>query len=47
MIPGAGGTVNITRRIGGHRMALLALRGAQIDATTSLQWGLINRISAT
>jgi enoyl-CoA hydratase/carnithine racemase len=42
LIPGAGGTVSITRRVGRHRMALLALSGARIDAATALQWGLID-----
>jgi hypothetical protein len=46
LIPGAGGTLSITRRIGRHRTALLALSGARIDATTSLQWGLIDQIES-
>jgi enoyl-CoA hydratase/carnithine racemase len=45
LVPGAGGTVSITRRIGRHRMALLALGGARIDATTALRWGLVDRVS--
>jgi enoyl-CoA hydratase/carnithine racemase len=46
LIPGAGGTVSITRRIGRHRMALLALSGGTITASTALAWGLIDRIIA-
>jgi enoyl-CoA hydratase/carnithine racemase len=45
LIPGAGGTVSLPRRIGRHRTAALALSGAQIDATTALEWGLIDEIA--
>jgi hypothetical protein len=45
LIPGAGGTVSITRRVGRHRMALLALSGARLDATTALAWGLVDAIT--
>jgi enoyl-CoA hydratase/carnithine racemase len=44
LIPGAGGTVSITRRVGRHRMALLALSATRIDAATALQWGLVDRV---
>ena len=44
LIPGAGGTVSLTRRIGRQRTAALALTGRQIDATTALHWGLVDRI---
>ncbi len=44
LIPGAGGTASITRRVGRHRMALLALSGARIDATTALAWGLVDEV---
>jgi hypothetical protein len=44
LIPGAGGTVSITRRIGRHRLALLALSGATIDAATARLWGLVDEI---
>jgi hypothetical protein len=44
LIPGAGGTVSIPRRIGRHRTAHLALTGASIDAATALRWGLIDHI---
>jgi hypothetical protein len=45
LIPGAGGTVSIRRRIGRHRTALLALTGARLDAATALAWGLVDELS--
>jgi enoyl-CoA hydratase/carnithine racemase len=45
LIPGAGGTVSITRRIGRWRTAYLVLSGRTIDTATALQWGLIDEIS--
>jgi enoyl-CoA hydratase/carnithine racemase len=45
LIPGAGGTASITRRVGRHRMALLALSGRAIDAATALRWGLVDEVS--
>ena len=47
LIPGAGGTVSIPRRIGQHRAAYLALSGCRIDAARALRWGLIDDISET
>ena len=44
LIPGAGGTVGIPRRIGRHRAAWMALSGQVIDAPTALGWGLIDAI---
>lgn len=44
LIPGAGGTVSITRRIGRWRTAYLVLTGRTIDATTALDWGLVDEI---
>ena len=44
LVPGAGGTVSIPRRIGRHRTAWLGLTGSEIDAHTALRWGLIDRI---
>jgi hypothetical protein len=44
LIPGAGGTVSLSRRIGRHRMASLALTGRTIDAATALEWGLVDEI---
>jgi enoyl-CoA hydratase/carnithine racemase len=47
LIPGAGGTVSVTRRCGRHRTAWLALTGTTIDAGLALRWQLIDRIDAT
>lgn len=44
LIPGAGGTVSITRRIGRWRTAYLVLSGVTIDAATALAWGLVDEI---
>jgi enoyl-CoA hydratase/carnithine racemase len=46
LIPGAGGTVSVTRRIGRWRTAYLVLSGRTIDAETALGWGLIDAIEA-
>jgi enoyl-CoA hydratase/carnithine racemase len=46
LIPGAGGTVSLTRRIGRHRTAWMALSGARIDAATALEWGLVDALGA-
>lgn len=47
LVPGAGGTVSITRRIGRQRCAELALGGVPVSAATALGWGLIDSISPT
>ena len=47
LIPGAGGTVSITRRIGRLRTAKLALTGARIDVATALAWGLVDAVVET
>ena len=44
LVPGAGGTVSILRRIGRHRSAWMALSGRRVKAATALQWGLIDAI---
>jgi hypothetical protein len=44
LIPGAGGTVSIPRRIGRHRTAYLTLSGRPIDVDRALSWGLIDEI---
>jgi enoyl-CoA hydratase/carnithine racemase len=46
LIPGAGGTVSIARRIGRQRAAWLMLSGKRIDARKALNWGLVDEISA-
>ncbi|MHA3024500.1 enoyl-CoA hydratase/isomerase family protein [Mycobacterium sp. BMJ-28] len=44
LIPGAGGTVSITRRIGRWRTAYLVLSGRVIDAGTARAWGLVDEV---
>jgi hypothetical protein len=44
LIPGAGGTVSIPRRIGRWRTLWLALTGDALDVPTALDWGLIDAI---
>ena len=44
LVPGAGGTVSLTRRIGRLRTASLAFSAAPIDVTTAKEWGLVDRI---
>lgn len=45
LIPGAGGTVSLPRRIGRHATMLLALATESIDAATALEWGLVDEVS--
>lgn len=44
LVPGAGGTVSITRRIGRWRCAYMALSTARVDSATALDWGLIDGV---
>ena len=44
LIPGAGGTVSITRRIGRWRTAYLVLSGRKIDPAAALGWGLVDAL---
>lgn len=44
LIPGAGGTVSLTRRIGRQKTAWLVLSGRRINAKTALEWGLVDEI---
>ncbi|MGA7054997.1 MAG: enoyl-CoA hydratase/isomerase family protein [Mycobacterium sp.] len=46
LIPGAGGTVSVTRRIGRWRTAYLVLSGRTIGADTALAWGLVDAAGA-
>ena len=45
LIPGAGGTVSMLRRVGRLRLTQMALSGMRVDAPTALAWGLIDAIS--
>ena len=44
LIPGAGGTVSVPRRIGRRRTAYLALSGIRLDAATACAWGLVDEV---
>lgn len=44
ILPGAGGCVSLSRRIGRQRAAALILSGKRIGAATALRWGLIDAI---
>ncbi|HEY8386621.1 MAG TPA: enoyl-CoA hydratase/isomerase family protein, partial [Porticoccaceae bacterium] len=44
LIPGAGGTLSITRRIGRQRLAWLVLSGRRINSRTALAWGLVDEV---
>jgi enoyl-CoA hydratase len=44
LIPGAGGCVSISRRIGRQRTAWMALSGKKINARQALAWGLVDEI---
>jgi len=46
LIPGAGGCVSITHRIGRQRCAWLVLSGRRIDAQQALAWGLVDAVEA-
>lgn len=44
LLPGAGGTVSVPRRIGRWRAASMILGGNIVDATTALDWGLVDSV---
>ena len=45
LIPGAGGTVSITRRIGRQRTARLAILGEPIGVDEALAIGLVDEVA--
>lgn len=45
LVPGAGGTVSVPRRIGRHRTAHLGLTGQVLDAATARAWGLVDELA--
>ncbi|MFD0686419.1 enoyl-CoA hydratase/isomerase family protein [Actinomadura fibrosa] len=45
LIPGAGGTVGVPRRIGRWRALYLALTGEALDAETAHAWGLVDGLT--
>jgi hypothetical protein len=44
LIPGAGGTASLPRRIGRQRAAWLAISGATLDAERARVWGLLDAV---
>ena len=46
LIPGAGGTVTVPRRIGRQRALYMMLTAARIDGATALDWGLVDGVVA-
>lgn len=46
LIPGAGGTVSVARRIGRQRAAWLMLGGQRVKADRALAWGLVDAVQA-
>ncbi|MET0729496.1 MAG: enoyl-CoA hydratase/isomerase family protein [Acidimicrobiales bacterium] len=46
LVPGAGGTVSITRRIGRHRTARLVLTGEHLRLDTAVAWRLVDAADA-
>jgi enoyl-CoA hydratase/carnithine racemase len=44
LVPGAGGTVSLPRRIGRHATMLLAVGLSGVDAETARAWGLVDRV---
>ena len=45
LVPGAGGTVSLPRRIGRLRTAWLAFTGSTIDAALAHEWGLVDELN--
>jgi len=45
LVPGAGGSVSVVRRIGRWRAAWLMLTGERLPAAMALRWGLVDEIA--
>lgn len=45
ILPGAGGCVSLSRRIGRQRTALMILSGKRISARQALDWGLVDELA--
>jgi enoyl-CoA hydratase/carnithine racemase len=45
LVPGAGGSVSVPRRIGRWRAAWMMLTGDRIPAATALRWGLVDEVT--
>lgn len=44
LLPGAGGSVSVTRRIGRHRAGWMMLSGKRVNAASALEWGLVDAL---
>jgi enoyl-CoA hydratase/carnithine racemase len=44
LVPGAGGTASLPRRIGRQRTAWMAITGERVDTDTALRWGLVDEV---
>lgn len=44
LLPGSGGCVSLSRRIGRQKTALMGLTGRRINAAQALKWGLIDEV---
>ena len=45
LVPGAGGSVSVPRRIGRWRAAWMMLTGDRLPAATALRWGLVDEVT--
>ena len=45
LVPGAGGTVSLPRRIGRHRTAFLGISGSALASATAVEWGLVDELT--
>jgi hypothetical protein len=45
LVPGAGGTVSLPRRIGRQRTAYLAITGQRLDVGTAHEWGIVDEVA--
>ncbi len=45
LVPGAGGSISVPRRIGRWRSAWLVLTGDRLPAVTALRWGLVDEVT--
>jgi Enoyl-CoA hydratase/isomerase len=46
LVPGAGGSVSVPRRVGRWRAAWMMLTGDRLPAATALRWGLVDEVTA-
>ena len=46
LVPGAGGTASLPRRIGRQRTAWMALSGERVSLETARQWGLVDDLAS-